>query len=220
MSRATTIIVDIETCPDQREGAPERALQNLKVPGTHKKPETIAKWLDENADKAYRDTALDGGYGEIIIIGYALDDGEVETLSRRAGAPDEALMLKTFWSYVASATVAAPTWVGHNVLWDLKFLYHRSMVLGLDVPTQLPLAPAPWSPQVADTSYMWTWDRTRSISLSELAGILGVECKTGGIDGSQVWDLAQQGEYDSLAAYCKEDVQAVREIYRRLRPAW
>lgn len=224
MRRATTIYIDVESVPDQSEGAPERALSLLKVPGNYSKPETIAKWLQENGEKAWRDTALNGAYGEAIIIGYALDDGAPQALYRLhddpGGPAREAELLQEFWEIVRSLTVAALTWVGHNVLWDLKFLYHRSMVLGLDVPTQLPLAPAPWSPQVADTSYMWTWDRTRSISLSELAGILGVECKTDGIDGSQVWDHAQAGNYDELVAYCKEDVQAVREIYRRLRPAW
>lgn len=219
--KATTILVDVETCPDQSEGAAERAIANIKVPGNYKNPETIAKYLDENAEKAWRDTALNGGYGELIIIGYAFGDGEVRTLMRRHDQPEaEAEMLERFWAEVQENTVAAPTWVGHNVLFDLQMLRHRSLVLGVPVPTQLPWAPQPWSPHVFCTSFGWTWDRTRSISLSELAGILGVECKTGGIDGSQVWDLAQQGEYDSLAAYCKEDVQTVREIYRRLRPAW
>lgn len=220
MSRATTIIVDIETCPDQREGAPERALQNLKVPATHKKPETIAKWLEENADRAYRDTALDGGYGEAIIIGYAFDHHEPLALVRMHDAGGEAEMLQEFWDLVNANASAALTWVGHNITWDLLFLFRRSKVLGVDVSPVLPLAPSPWSPQVADTSYLWTWDRNRRISLAELAGILGIEAKTAGITGADVWDYAQEGRYDELVDYCKEDVSVTRQVYERLRPAW
>ena len=219
---ATHIFIDIETVPDQSEGAPERALQNLKVPGTHKKPETIAKWLDENADKAYRDTALDGGYGEAILIGFAFgsDDAPEVAFRYHENPGHEEVMLRQFWRMVEAKAVAAPTWVGHNVLWDLKFLYHRSKVLGVPVPSQVPLAPSPWSPHVFDTSYAWTWDRNRHISLAELAGILGIEAKTAGITGADVWDMAQAGRYEELIAYCEEDVGVVQQVYERLRPVW
>lgn len=220
MNKATTIIVDLESVPSQAEGAPERALQNLKVPATHKKPETIAKWLEENADKAYRDTALDGGYGEAIIIGYAFDDQEPQALVRMHDMGGEAEMLQDFWNLVSANASAVTTWVGHNITWDLLFLFRRSKVLGVDVPPVLPLAPSPWSPQVADTSYLWTWDRNRRISLAELASILGIEAKTAGITGADVWDYAQEGRYDELVAYCKEDVSVTRQVYERLLPVW
>lgn len=221
MSKATRLIVDVESVPDQAEGALERALSNLKVPATHKKPETIAKYLEENADKAYRGTALNGGYGELIIIGFAFDDGEVQTLMRRHDEPEaEAVMLTDFWNLVQENAVAAPTWVGHNVLFDIQMLRHRSLVLGVPIPPQLPWAPQPWNPHVFDTSYSWTWDRTRHISLAELAGILGIEAKTAGFSGADVWDMAQEDRYEELVAYCREDVSVVQQMYERLRPVW
>lgn len=221
MNKATALFLDLESVPSQAEGAPERALQNLKVPANYSKPETIAKYLNENADKAYRGTALDGGYGEAIIIGYAFDDAEPDALQRSHKNPGhEASMLEAFWTMVNANASAMTMWVGHNVLWDLKFLFHRSKVLGVDVSPVLPLAPSPWSPQVADTSYLWTWDRNRGISLAELASILGIEAKTAGITGADVWDYAQEGRYDELVAYCKEDVSVTRQVYERLLPVW
>lgn len=217
--KATRIIVDVESIPDQRPGAVERAIASIKVPGNYKNADTIAKYLDENSEKAWRDTALNGGYGELIIIGYALDDGEVQTLMRHHGDPEaEAVMLADFWNSVQEGAVAAPTWVGHNVLFDIQMLRHRSLVLGVPIPSQLPWAPQPWSPHVFCTSHSWTWDRNRGISLAELAGILGIEAKTAGITGADVWDYAQEGRYDELVDYCKEDVSVTRQVYERLRP--
>ncbi len=62
----------------------------------------------------------------------------------------------------------------------------------------------------------WRWQR-RSISLDELARVLGLETsKQEGMDGSRVYEKFCAGCHDEIARYCMRDVELVRQIYYRL----
>jgi hypothetical protein len=54
------------------------------------------------------------------------------------------------------------------------------------------------------------------ISLAKLCAALGIQVKTDGIDGSKVWEFVKSGHVQKVAAYCEEDVAAVREAFRRM----
>lgn len=228
MRRATTIYIDVETVPDQSEGAPERALSLLKVPGNYSKPETIAKWLQENGEKAWRDTALNGAYGELLCIGFAFDDYAPDTIYRDLELVNSEYAQLSIFLEVLRDLDEPFTVVGHNIMWDLKFLYHRAAVLGLldeYRAARLPINPSPYAGEVYCTSQAWTWEHRQGIKLGELCDILGIDnpkCEVGGqlLDGSSVYDFHLAGHDDLIAEYCKRDVNAVREIYKRLGPAW
>ena len=78
--RQFNIYFDIETIPTQSEHLKNHVQTNLTPPANYKKQETIDAWIEENRDLAYRKTALNGGFGQIVCIGYAINDNDVRTI--------------------------------------------------------------------------------------------------------------------------------------------
>ena len=68
------IYLDIETIPSQRDDVRGLSWQRVKVPANYKDPQKIEAYKYEHAEEEYRKTALDGGYGELCCIGWAVDD--------------------------------------------------------------------------------------------------------------------------------------------------
>lgn len=68
------IYIDIETIPTQNSDFQAYVCENLKPPANYKNQETIDKWLEENKGEAIHKTALDGAFGEIVVIGVAIND--------------------------------------------------------------------------------------------------------------------------------------------------
>lgn len=187
------------------------------------KPTVIKQWEEvfanqkapEVAEKAWRKTALNGGYGQIYCIGVAMGykepfviqkDNEKEMLQCLFAKINEAL--KELHSHHGSTV-----FIGHNVEWDLRFLYQRCVIQGVE-PT-VELIHSKYSPHVFDTMQTWAGFGNR-ISLDELCQILNIPTPKQGIDGSQVWDFVQQGKGQEVMEYCRRDVAAVQAIYRRM----
>jgi hypothetical protein len=219
------IFLDLETIPDQRAGALERIRLGISAPGQYKKPESIAEWLRDNADSEaenqWRKTALDGGTGQVICIGYAVEDEPVQVISRHLNQ-SEGDLLRAFNKAIGEAlddrneVDRQITYIGHNAAgFDLPFLYKRYVVNGIKPRARLFQHARPGSDNVADTMLLWAGYGNR-ISLDNLCSALGIPSPKDGIDGSQVWDFVQAGKIAEVAEYCKRDVEAVRTIYRRL----
>lgn len=232
------LFLDLESLPSQAEDAQEQAAYRIKVPGNYSKPESIAKYIGENIEGEYRKTALDGGYGHLLCASYAFDDGPVETVSTMPKDEDgsepftldaEHATLEALFGEIAvrvQDSRTPPMIVGHNVTWDLLFLWRRAVVLGLTGEyrsAMLPIAPTPtpWGGHIYDTQMAWTWERNKFIKLDELCSILGidspkVEVEGMVLDGSTVYDFWNGGYYQQIEEYNRRDVEAVREIYNRL----
>ncbi len=205
------IYIDIETIPDQRDGALEAARSRVRAPANYKDPEKIGAYIDEHAETAYRETALDGTYGQIVCVCYAVDDSPVATFM--GSEPD---ILHRAWADVSKAARGqTPTFIGHNVQFDLAYLYHRSVVNRVRPSVHIPHTAAPWTGAYVDTQYLWRGAKGY-IKLTELCAALGIEADDE-IDGSQVWDRYQAGDMDSILEHCVADVERVRQIYKRLR---
>ena len=196
---------DVETIPDQSEGALERAKESIKVPGTHKKPETIAQYIEDNAQEAWERTALDGWKGHVSCI-VANDEkwaiGDVGS---------EKVMLQDFFNQMQESTL-----VGHNIIgFDIQFLTKRALVLGVKLPPEhiWPRNLKPWDNKVFDTMTAFG-NGKEFISLDNLARNLGIKGK-GDTTGKQVHYMWQQGLHDEIAEYCADDVRIVREIHER-----
>ena len=213
------IYLDIETIPSQRADVIERGPELVKVPASYKNEEKIEAYRAEHADEAYRRTALDGGYGEIVCICWAVDDGPVEESTRASADESEADLLARFFAAAKAAADASPAslpaFVGHNIAFDLRFLHHRSVVLGVHHPIHLPYNAASWQGRYVDTMFEWSGARG-SIKLVDLCDVLGIEVDDE-IDGSQVWDRYQAGDIDTIVKHCRADVERVRQVYRRLQ---
>jgi len=206
------VILDIETIPAQRPDIHQFVVEGLAAPANYKDPEKIAAYIDGQKDEAIRKTALEGWAGETWCIGWAVDDGPVTVETRAFWEPSEYVLLE---KWLGAMRNLHPTWIGHNVLWDLRFLWQRCKVNGLDTTgVDFALDAKPWDNTVADTMTMWAGARDR-ISLKKLALAFGLTAKDD-MDGSKVWDAVKAGEWEKVRDYCAADVELTREIWRRL----
>ena len=239
----STIVIDIETVPAQRPEHIEAitdeqttklsaALEAVKAPGNYKDAAKIAEYIlaeqnklkdahDAAVEQAVLKTSFDGGYGQVICIGWSVDDAPAQSLIVRDLSPEQESSLLRDWfgalrSVTAGTSGLRPVIVGHNVIsFDLPFLWKRAMVHGLRPPLWLPRNPKPWSESLFDTMTQWAGDRDR-ISLDKLCRVLGLEGKGDGPTGADVWPMAQAGRLDEIAKYCAQDVERARAIYRRM----
>lgn len=221
------ITLDIETLPSESPEVREELAAGIKPPGNMKLPATIAKWEEEEkpalVDQAMLKTSFDASYGSICCIGWAIDDEEPRTL-----AGGEEYVLFGFFSvlseeiefrYQGGSMDRPVTFIGHNISgFDLRFLWQRAIINSIKLPAPLIAAvkAKAWDKCIADTMLMWNPDQSKRISLDRLCRVLGVETSKGDMDGSKVYETYKAGDLDKIATYCRADVAATRECYRRM----
>lgn len=196
---------DVETLPDQSEGALERARENVTVPANYTKAETIEKYKDDKAQEAWEKTALDGWKGHVACIVANDFKNSVRDVK------EEKEILHFFFRNIHETT-----FVGHNIIgFDIPFLTKRALVLGVKLPPEhiWPRNLKPWDTKVFDTMTAFG-NGKEFISLDNLARNLGIKGK-GATTGKQVHYMWQQGLHDEIAEYCADDVRIVREIHER-----
>lgn len=226
------IYLDLETIPSQAPDARDLVKAGIKPPATHKKPETIAAWWENEApaaiEEAWRKQALDAAVGEIVSISWATDDDGPYTAIRGKHDNERAVLAQFYGQLQAALEAAAirdhrgqaiyddaPYFIAHNAAFDLGFLWRRSIVLGIRAPFTIP-SPIAKPGSYGDTMTAWAGNRG-TIGLDKLCTALGVPTPKGdGMDGSKVYDAWQAGELDRIAKYNRADVLATRECWRRL----
>ena len=220
------LFFDIETIPDQREGAIDRYLADVKPPGQYKKQESIQKWIDENAEAVavenWKKSALHGIAGEVCSIAWAFDDGPVLCATGNDNKSESAVLANFFSSLCEEARVGEGRypnflWIGHNVIdFDIRYLYQRMVINGIDPSIKIPIDERYNGKHVFDTMKAWGGWRDM-VKLDALVDAFGLKYEEEqGIDGSQVWDLYQSGQYNTITQYNKLDVEKTRDVYRRL----
>ncbi len=218
------IHLDIETVPTDRADVREYIAATVTHPGNISKAETIAKWNEESRPAAIEEavsrTGLDGAFGRVCVIGVAIDDGEVVTFS---DAEYERNLLDGLSHYlnveIPASEFFTTTVVGFNVSsFDLRFLAQRYIVNGLRMPMVLARAAQakPWeSDKVFDCMVQWAGVGQR-VSLDKLCLALSIPSPKGEMDGSQVGEYVATGRIGEVADYCRRDVEATREVYKRM----
>jgi len=219
------IFLDAEMIPCQWPGILAEFAADVKPPGTHKKPDTIAAWLAENreaeAEAAWLKTSFDGGMGQIVCLSWALDDGDTRALA----VPDltfssEAALLEVWFSDLNALHNGTggtrPVLIGHNhVAFDIPFIWKRAMVHGIRPPLWFPRNPKPWAESVVDTMMLWDSTQRAGGSMDKLCRVLGLPGK-GGMSGADVWPMVRGGRIDEVTEYCRADVERTRAMYRRM----
>lgn len=216
------LFIDIETLPTDRQDVRELIAAKVSPPGNISKAETIAKWMEESkpaaVEEAVAKTSLDGTFGRVCVIGWAVDNGPAHTTS---SADDERHVLEEFAELLAGhrLSVFETCVVGHNVsAFDLRFLVQRFTVHGIKPPAVIARAAQakPWeADKVFDTMIQWAGTGNR-VSLERLCMALGVESPKTDLDGSKVAAAVAAGRIDDVAAYCSGDVQATRKVWQRM----
>lgn len=219
---SVSIYLDIETRPASRSDIRERVAADVAPPGNYKSADTIAKWWAEQGDakkaEAINRTALDGTWGEIVCIGYAVEAEPVQVIC----CADEGDTLRTFVEDLnaACADIAAwqkrATYIGHNVAaFDLRFIWQRSRIHGVRLPVW-PLERYPRGPYVYDTMTEWSGygGRISQRDLELAFGLARTDPLTHG--GADVAAALEAGRVDDVYAHCREDIRLLREIYRRM----
>lgn len=215
------IYLDIETLPTERADVIDMLASQIKPPATYKKPESIAQWLTENReselDSLVRKTALDGAFGRICCFGFAIDDQPADTF---VGTETDILAGVSTLLNALNSDRYTTLIIGHNICgFDLRFLLQRYIVNQLPVPFLVRYAAnlKPWeSDKVFDTMVQWAGVGNR-ISLDKLCMALGVNSPKGDLDGSKVFDYWKAGRIAEIAEYCKKDVEATRQVFRRMK---
>lgn len=182
---------------------------------------------DAKSEEKYRKTALDGSFGEVFCISYAIDDMSTITISPVGiKTYSEEFLLESFFENISeevmrfnnrrhTSIMSDPhKFIGHNVQFDLRFLYQRSIINGIKPSIALHQDSKPWDGKTIDTMAMWCGYGNK-ISLDNLCKALGIEGK-GDLDGSKVWDYVKEGRYAEVAEYCAADVERVRQVYKRM----
>lgn len=221
------LYIDIETIPSQQGWIKTELAKTITAPANYKKPESIANWHKENGAKALEDkwlkTSFDGSLGELVCIGWSINDDEPQVVYRDICDP-EGEMLRDFFQRLKigltdkQKAFHEPTWIGHYITgFDLRFLWQRCVLNGVAPSVSIPYNAKPWDRAVFDTCIEWAGLQpggTKSLDMvSKLMGYPG----KGDIDGSKVWEYVKAGKIEEVAEYCRnEDVRKCRELHKRM----
>lgn len=217
------LFIDIETLPPQGGEHLARIRATIKPPAQYKKPDSIAQWMAENADalalEEFGRLGLDGLYGQIACIGFAMNDGLVQIVSAPK-SNDEAGLLRGAFSLIetTSSDLGGPRYlspVGHNIEFDVRFLMQRAVRHSVEIPRCLRNAfdPEKGRFQCFDTMRVWSGFKgfTKLKDLSrELLGDDGSD-----IDGSEV-AATWAADPAKVIEHCRRDVERVRALYKRM----
>lgn len=194
------------------------------------KDKALSLWAERFKDELgetvaqanWRKTAFDGAKGQICVIGLKADDGAPVSFYRDdwENPNAEREIIAEAFGYIADTyqanSMRSPVFIGHRIAaFDLPFLFKRACILRIKPPSIIPFGAKPWDESVFDTHDRWC-ARNEFIKLDALCEALGVEGKTGGMDGSQVADAVFDGRIGEVAAYCEGDVDAAYRAYQRM----
>jgi len=219
-----SIVIDIETIGTSRKDVIDYIAATVKPPATYKKAESIAEWHKEQGPAAIAEavakTGLDGAFGQVVCIGYQLDDMESPFVLH--GLNERELLesfTKMLTECITPSDVLATSVVGHNVSgFDLRFLMQRYIINSIRPPMVLKRAAEakPWETEkVFDTMIQFAGVGNR-ISLDKLCLALSIQSPKGDMDGSKVGQYVADGRLEEVSEYCKRDVEATREVFKRM----
>lgn len=204
-SQDPAIIEHIRSGVEADVGEKVAALQekklNIKVPGTYKKEESIAAYVEEKKaeidadiqgaiqsgieafDEAWRKTSLDGAFGQVMTcsLGFG-NDFPIGLYGEDWQAGDyEVRLLQRINETVEAHTGRhmGQRLIGHNINgFDRKFLRQRGIIRQVRMHPIFTKEVKPWENDlVQDTMTMWTGDPRGGVKLDKLCLVLGIDTK-------------------------------------------
>lgn len=154
--------------------------------------------------------SLSAATARILCLAYALEPPLDSPVSVLGG--EERDVIQEFWKLASETSL----FVGHNLLdFDLRFIYQRSVIHQIKPSRDIPFARFRNAP-VFDTMHEWSkWGREH-VSLDTIARVFGIPSPKESLDGSKVYPYFRAGKLSEICNYCSQDVETVRQVYRRL----
>ena len=218
------IVIDIETLPCADQQQIDYLIESVTADARLKDPEKIAADIAQKRAEVVAKTGLDGGFGRILMASIGVI-GSDEIVTFASPEVDERYVLRGLLEEICrivhenTSTPFPPTFIGHNVLWDLRFIAQRCAINGFTINKRtIPFDEKPWSDRVVDTMQVWAGTANR-ITLDRLCHALGVKSPKGEMDGSQVAQYFADGRIGDIIAYNRDDVRATRECYEIMHKA-
>lgn len=235
----TAIAIDIETLPLAAALALPYPEADRQPPGNYKTEEAITKWrTNDRAEweagriKTY---SLNPRFGRVAAVGFWTEtwkfgqpevvDGVRFAVRRQAFSltarteAEEAELLCNVWAKIGTATTLL-TWNG--LAFDLPFLVQRSILVGITPPRGLRVADYlrrySTTPHcdVKQVLLNWPSGHPKGEGLGEWAEALGLGGKTA--HGSEVYAMAERGEWDAISQYAADDARLTYQIAERVAP--
>lgn len=201
---------DVETIPAETHMI-KKLYETIKPPASIKKPETIEKWHREQApgvlaEKVHK-LGLKPLYCQVICIGVRINDDPVRSFY----GEDEFKVLREFLDLCRDRGITGDNtrWIGHNIInFDLPVL-RTCCLRNRQFPTALPRMRNYRRPTfVLDTLQVLQhqYKEYQGLGMDDLAELFHLPPKTGGLDGSKVYEEYMAGNLDKIAEYCEGDV--------------
>jgi len=169
------LYLDIETIPTSDEGVIDRLMGSAKAPSNYKDPEKIAAYVEGQKQTRIDHTGLEGTWGEVVVVGYAVGGGKPQVEVRRPGEGEKPYLIRV--ANVLQQKLDGdmlPFVIGHNVMFDMRFLWQRAVINKVHLGFQLPVGRPPYSMEYFDTMQEWAGYR-ENISLGDLCFALGIK---------------------------------------------
>lgn len=196
------LVFDIETIPAHED-------DHVILRELHRKRTEDGKKVERTVEDFIANTSLDGAFGRVACLSYAINEEPIKTL-----CGDEKKILQDFWEVAKTIDL----FIGFNLMdFDLKFIYQRSIILGVKPTRELNFARYRSSP-IYDVMREWVkWDTQDKINLDTLAKVLGFpSSKDGVIEGKNVAQAFKDGRIKEICEYCEKDVELTRRIYKKM----
>jgi len=203
------IFIDCETAPTNAKWFIDEI--EIKAPDNYKKPESIAKWLEDNEATERQNvidrTAVDNSLAQTICIGYAIGNGPVQTLTGR----ESDIIAELFSELEPYRHVRL---IGHNIIaFDIPLIFHRAIINGIRPHSAFHMNYKPWDSDCFDTMTQWAGHRDR-ISQHRLAQLLDIPTQEE--TGADILDLYRNSDIEGVQRKCAFDVEQNRAIYNRI----
>ena len=218
------LFLDLETIPVRDSADIDYLISKIKPHHACKSEESKQKSINGQKADVIAKTSFDGTYGSVCTIGFAIDDNKTRSLQRCVEV-DENYILQSFFDNICNvaedenktAKQLSIKWIAHNKDFDLRFLFQRCVINNIDTyGIKIPVNDRHGTNNVFCTMQAWRgFGAKAGGSLDAICRALKVKGK-GGMTGADVWPEYHKGNYDKIAEYCRDDVRALRDIYRRM----
>ena len=169
------IHIDVESVPPDLTSDEIDALVRSKIPGNLSRPETIAKWIEQNRDRIYRRLSLDVMRARVLCIGFAIGDEPPRCIWEST----ERETLERLWRNLDGSDRSSTCICSHNGAgFDWPLLRNRAAHYGLWGLSARFMQRSRYSPiGLVDTCLAWSAPESRPVkgsSLESLASFLNI----------------------------------------------